>query len=103
MANSEWKVTGSSLMGRARSGRGLPSTHVRSGVTRLVGIAEAIKSMDHRHLAPGCGLPPYSPFAIRYSLFAPFEELRMSNPCGTWVETFPGNLRWTNATQIVKG
>ena len=23
--------------------------------------------------------------------------------CGTWVETFPGNLRWTNATQIVKG
>jgi dienelactone hydrolase len=22
---------------------------------------------------------------------------------GTWVETFPGNLRWTNATQIVKG
>ena len=29
----------------------------------------------------------------------------MSNEhkCGTWVETFPGNLRWTNATQIVKG
>jgi alpha-beta hydrolase superfamily lysophospholipase len=23
--------------------------------------------------------------------------------CGTWVETFPGNLRWSNATQIVKG
>ena len=26
-----------------------------------------------------------------------------SDKCGTWVETFPGNLRWTNATQIVKG
>ena len=25
------------------------------------------------------------------------------NKCGNWVETFPGNLRWTNATQIVKG
>ncbi len=23
--------------------------------------------------------------------------------CGNWVETFPGNLRWSNATQIVKG
>jgi alpha-beta hydrolase superfamily lysophospholipase len=23
--------------------------------------------------------------------------------CGTWVEHFPGNLRWTNAMQIVKG
>jgi dipeptidyl aminopeptidase/acylaminoacyl peptidase len=23
--------------------------------------------------------------------------------CGTWAETFPGNLRWSNATQIVKG
>jgi naringenin degradation protein FdeB len=27
----------------------------------------------------------------------------MTDKCGTWVETFPGNLRWTNATQIVKG
>src|SRR5262245_44907393 len=27
----------------------------------------------------------------------------MSNECGNWVETFPGNLRWTNAMQIVKG
>ena len=26
-----------------------------------------------------------------------------TDKCGTWVETFPGNLRWTNATQIVKG
>jgi dipeptidyl aminopeptidase/acylaminoacyl peptidase len=25
------------------------------------------------------------------------------NRCGTWVETFPGNLRWSNAMQIVKG
>ncbi len=25
------------------------------------------------------------------------------NRCGNWVETFPGNLRWSNATQIVKG
>jgi dienelactone hydrolase len=23
--------------------------------------------------------------------------------CGNWVETFPGNLRWSNAMQIVKG
>lgn len=23
--------------------------------------------------------------------------------CGSWVETFPGNLRWSNAMQIVKG
>jgi dienelactone hydrolase len=23
--------------------------------------------------------------------------------CGTWAETFPGNLRWSNAMQIVKG
>jgi alpha-beta hydrolase superfamily lysophospholipase len=23
--------------------------------------------------------------------------------CGTWVEHFPGNLRWSNATQIIKG
>jgi dienelactone hydrolase len=23
--------------------------------------------------------------------------------CGTWAETFPGNLRWSNAAQIVKG
>src|SRR5437879_4543357 len=23
--------------------------------------------------------------------------------CGTWVEHFPGNLRWSNAMQIVKG
>ena len=23
--------------------------------------------------------------------------------CGNWAVTFPGNLRWTNATQIVKG
>ena len=27
----------------------------------------------------------------------------MTENCGSWVETFPGNLRWTNATQIVKG
>ena len=27
----------------------------------------------------------------------------MTNNCGNWVETFPGNLRWSNATQIVKG
>jgi dienelactone hydrolase len=26
-----------------------------------------------------------------------------SEKCGTWAETFPGNLRWSNATQIVKG
>ena len=26
-----------------------------------------------------------------------------SDKCGNWVETFPGNLRWSNATQIVKG
>jgi dienelactone hydrolase len=25
------------------------------------------------------------------------------NKCGNWVETFPGNLRWSNAMQIVKG
>jgi dienelactone hydrolase len=25
------------------------------------------------------------------------------NKCGTWAETFPGNLRWSNAMQIVKG
>jgi hypothetical protein len=29
------------------------------------------------------------------------EERKMQ--CGTWVEHFPGNLRWTNAMQIVKG
>ncbi|MFL6929727.1 MAG: alpha/beta hydrolase family protein [Xanthobacteraceae bacterium] len=27
----------------------------------------------------------------------------MSQDCGNWVETFPGNLRWSNAMQIVKG
>ena len=27
----------------------------------------------------------------------------MTDRCGNWVETFPGNLRWSNATQIVKG
>lgn len=27
----------------------------------------------------------------------------MTNTCGNWVETFPGNLRWSNAMQIVKG
>jgi dienelactone hydrolase len=27
----------------------------------------------------------------------------MTNNCGNWVETFPGNLRWSNAMQIVKG
>jgi dienelactone hydrolase len=27
----------------------------------------------------------------------------MSQHCGNWVETFPGNLRWSNAMQIVKG
>ena len=26
-----------------------------------------------------------------------------STRCGTWVEHFPGNLRWSNAMQIVKG
>src|SRR5262249_59705429 len=26
-----------------------------------------------------------------------------ADKCGNWVETFPGNLRWSNATQIVKG
>jgi dienelactone hydrolase len=26
-----------------------------------------------------------------------------TDKCGNWVETFPGNLRWSNATQIVKG
>jgi dienelactone hydrolase len=26
-----------------------------------------------------------------------------NNKCGTWVEHFPGNLRWSNAMQIVKG
>src|SRR5262245_11471079 len=26
-----------------------------------------------------------------------------NDTCGNWVETFPGNLRWSNATQIVKG
>ncbi|MFL5063004.1 MAG: alpha/beta hydrolase family protein [Xanthobacteraceae bacterium] len=27
----------------------------------------------------------------------------MTDTCGNWVETFPGNLRWSNAMQIVKG
>ena len=27
----------------------------------------------------------------------------MTETRGNWVETFPGNLRWSNATQIVKG
>jgi dienelactone hydrolase len=27
----------------------------------------------------------------------------MTDMCGNWVETFPGNLRWSNAMQIVKG
>jgi dienelactone hydrolase len=27
----------------------------------------------------------------------------MTDGCGTWVEHFPGNLRWSNAMQIVKG
>jgi len=27
----------------------------------------------------------------------------MTDKCGNWVETFPGNLRWSNAMQIVKG
>jgi dienelactone hydrolase len=26
-----------------------------------------------------------------------------TDKCGTWVEHFPGNLRWSNAMQIVKG
>jgi hypothetical protein len=30
-------------------------------------------------------------------------EQQRGTPCGTWVEHFPGNLRWSNATQIVKG
>ncbi len=31
------------------------------------------------------------------------SDARYDNPCATWVEQFPGNLRWSNATQIVKG
>jgi hypothetical protein len=33
------------------------------------------------------------------------EETSVSSEmrCGTWVEHFPGSLRWTNAMQIVKG
>lgn len=27
----------------------------------------------------------------------------MTDGCGTWVEHYPGNLRWSNAMQIVKG
>jgi dienelactone hydrolase len=27
----------------------------------------------------------------------------VTDKCGNWVETFPGNLRWSNAMQIVKG
>jgi pimeloyl-ACP methyl ester carboxylesterase len=29
--------------------------------------------------------------------------MTVSGKCGTWVEHFPGNLRWSNAMQIVKG
>jgi dienelactone hydrolase len=29
--------------------------------------------------------------------------LAKNGRCGTWVEHFPGNLRWSNAMQIVKG
>ena len=27
----------------------------------------------------------------------------MTYECGTWALHFPGNLRWSNAMQIVKG
>src|ERR1700704_3730227 len=31
------------------------------------------------------------------------EQSRSTTRCGNWVEHFPGNLRWSNAMQIVKG
>jgi dienelactone hydrolase len=31
------------------------------------------------------------------------EQGRSATRCGNWVEHFPGNLRWSNAMQIVKG
>src|SRR5262249_27307016 len=40
---------------------------------------------------------PFSPDAHFH------QEIDMTDMCGNWVETFPGNLRWSNAMQIVKG
>src|SRR5215467_9967937 len=41
---------------------------------------------------------------IRYSLLAIRHcGWAMNDRSGNWVDTFPGNLRWSNATQIVKG